>query len=342
MTVNPPAVADRALTSPSRPATSAAVARLAGVSRSTVSQVLNGQAGRFAPETVQRVLVAAAELDYVRSAAGRALVTGRSDFIVVVVPERTLTRLQDVVEVIAADIKQLGFTAVAHFPPSRAEPELPSRLQRVVEALRPAGVIDLGGLSRGDRVYLRDFGCPVLSQLVEDDLNPYIGKLQAEHLIARGYREIAYAFLTDGRADTFSAERIAGVAAACAVAGLQSPGRIDVLLDADAAGCALQQLLDRHSGRIGIACYNDEVALALVYAAQRLGVAVPARVGLVGVDRTDVGQIVSPRLTTVSADVADSLSPMRTSIAQTYGATAAGVRASRPRDIVQLLEGETS
>jgi len=57
-------------------ATSADVARHAGLSRATVSQVLNGHADRFAADTAQRVLEAAKELGYQPSTAGRMLRTG--------------------------------------------------------------------------------------------------------------------------------------------------------------------------------------------------------------------------------------------------------------------------
>ena len=78
--MSPPSRA-RAGTARRRP-TSADVARLAAVSRATVSYVLNDTPHQSIPEaTRRRVLDAAAELGYTPSAAARALRSGRSDIV---------------------------------------------------------------------------------------------------------------------------------------------------------------------------------------------------------------------------------------------------------------------
>ena len=92
------------------------VARLAGVSRSTVSQVLNGNHERFPQETRDRVAQAAETLSYRPSRAGRSLVTGLSDLIVVVVPNVTFGRhLQDAVDSIAASTAATGMSVVVRY-----------------------------------------------------------------------------------------------------------------------------------------------------------------------------------------------------------------------------------
>src|SRR3954447_18722682 len=72
---------------PRRP-TGADVARQAGLSRATVSYVLNDTAHQPIPErTRQRVLAAAAELGYTPSAAARTLSSGRSDLVLLLLPD---------------------------------------------------------------------------------------------------------------------------------------------------------------------------------------------------------------------------------------------------------------
>ena len=72
---------------PSR-VTAADVAARAGVSRATVSYVLNDTPHQVIPETTrERVRAAAAELGYTPSVAARALMTGRSDIVLLLLPE---------------------------------------------------------------------------------------------------------------------------------------------------------------------------------------------------------------------------------------------------------------
>jgi DNA-binding LacI/PurR family transcriptional regulator len=72
---------------PAKRVTSADVARAAGVSRTTVSFVLNGRPGWSIPdETRNRVLDAARELRYRPRAAARALAAGRSDIVLLSCP----------------------------------------------------------------------------------------------------------------------------------------------------------------------------------------------------------------------------------------------------------------
>lgn len=66
------------------------VAKRAGVSRATVSYVINGQAsdkGRISPDTVNRVMQAVAELGYEPDAGAQALRTGSSKTIGLIIPD---------------------------------------------------------------------------------------------------------------------------------------------------------------------------------------------------------------------------------------------------------------
>ncbi|MFE6820886.1 LacI family DNA-binding transcriptional regulator [Streptomyces sp. NPDC057690] len=325
------------------------MARRAGVSRATVSHVLNGQVERFLPETVDKVRQAALDLGYVPSAAGRALAMGRSDFVILVAPPTTLTNLQDIVDMISGDLEDLGFTVVVHVSRTEGAPVASTRLHNLVEALRPAGLVDLGSLSEKELLKLQRSGCPVISPTIgtggprtaRDDLNVAIGRIQARRLSARGYREIVYAFEAGRRDATWGRERMGGVTEGCERRGLAAPESFEVPLDPRGARSAVGALLDRRKPPVGIACYSDEVAIALVFAAASTGLRVSHDIGIIGVYSGPVGQIMSPRLTSVYVDLRVSLGGIRTAIADTFG----GPRPPElPADAraMSVLEGDTA
>ena len=333
------------------PTTSIDVARLAGVSRATVSHVINGQVERFSDETVRRVRDAAATLSYVPSAAGRALVTGRSDMMVLVVPDVAWTNMQRVIELITADLDALGFTLLVHFTGAGTPQASRARLLHTVETLRPAALIDFGALSRRDVRDLTRTGCVLIGRdpnkrrpLASDPSvvnHTLIGRLQAEHLLARGFTDIVYAGLSDQRADDWGRHRAAGVAQVCAARDLAPPTRIEVPLEPRGATESLRPVIGRRSGRVGIACYSDDVGVAVLYAAGSIGLGLPDELGIIGVGGLALTQLMRPRLTTLQADLRAAIAPIRDAIARAYGSVAPG-RGPVPSDFYTILQGETT
>lgn len=293
--------------SPARRATSFDVAREAGVSRSTVSQVLNGDI-RFPAETRAKVLAAAELLDYRPSRAGRALATGLSEIVVVLVPNATFgPHLQDSVDRITNASATEGLSVVVRF----GRPDEESTLTSVLD-LRPTAVVDLGVLASSQRSRLEAAGIRIIPAKVpatgagedRDPIDILIGRLQVRELVREGPRTLVYAALADHRLDPFGPPRREGIRREADERGLPAPTEIRVPLDIDAAITAVAAVLDRtDGGPIGFCCYNDDVAIAVVAAVRRLGRNIPEDVAIVGVDRTDLGQLVSPRLSSISIDM---------------------------------------
>ncbi|MHA7220251.1 LacI family DNA-binding transcriptional regulator [Arthrobacter sp. MDT1-48-3] len=283
------------------PSTSLDVARLAGVSRSTVSNILNGNDARFPAATQQRVREAAKELDYRPSQAGRSLVSGRSDTIVILLPNTTFgSNLQDAVDEAVSTTVRLGGNVVVRFAG-----ETPKLTFEAISALRPLAVLAFSGLPNGDRQRLEAAGTIVVpSQAPAPDALPDagIGELQARLLLARGPRRLWFASLSDQRQDPYGPGRLSTLMRFCVEQGLPAPGHISVPLNVPGATQALEEVLA--SGLpAGVVCYNDDVALALLAAARVLKVEVPDTLSLVGLDNTPVGQLWDPPLTTIDTDL---------------------------------------
>lgn len=284
------------------PATAADVAAVAGVSRTTVSHILNGRGDRFPDRTRDRVLAAAKELDYRPSPAGRNLVNGRSDTVVVVAPNTTWgPNLQDAVEQVARDVEPFGGTAFVRFVGAEEGAATVSSIL----TLRPLAVVDLGVLTGADRQRLEDHGVIAVPRINPDGsgggLDRTIAEMQLRELTRSSDRTIYFGALSDTRLDQYGPGRFAHLADLRLEAGGREPIWIDVPLDAEGATAAVAAIAVE--GPIGFACYNDDVALAVLAAARRLGRATPDEIAVIGVDHTPVGQLWAPPLTTIDVNV---------------------------------------
>ena len=321
-----------------RPATAADVAARARVSRATVSHILNGREARFPEETRMRVRAAAEELDYRPSPAGRSLVRGRGDTVVVLMPNTTIgANVQDALDQLTSG--PLGSNVVLRFAD-----ENPDDTIRALLALRPFAVVDFGSLAREGRARLSAQGVvtvPDLEGRVSGgrDLNDAIADLQVAELGKRGLRRVVYAALADGRPDPFSPWRLAAIRRACERHGLPEPTMVGVPIEREGAVVALRREFEW--GPVGVAAYNDQVALAALSAAARLDLDVPGQVSVVGVDRIDVGQLWTPRLTTVDVDMR---SFMDATVAELEAALAGGEPSAvqDERDFATLVVGEST
>lgn len=276
-------------------ATSEDVARRAGVSRATVSQILNGRAAKFAEETRARVLQAAADLAYQPSVAGRALARGSSDFVIGVIPHTTFgSNLQDIFEGLTEELASHGLTLVLRLATGSAE-----QFDRMITGMMPAAVFSLTAFDDAQRALLEKRGIAAIDRgtTSESDANVMIGELQARYLVKHGHTRLAFAHLHDARQDPFGHSRALGVQAVCREAGLPDPVAVQLAIDPDEAAAALDAL--RPPG-IAIACYNDEVAAALLSAATGQGWRIPQDVALMGMDGAPVSRITQPPLTTVA------------------------------------------
>jgi DNA-binding LacI/PurR family transcriptional regulator len=92
---------------------------------------------------------------------------------------------------------------------------------------------------------------------------------------------------------------------------------------------------------LGVVCFSDDVGIALVFAAESLGLGVTDRLGIVGVGGLALTQLIRPRLTTLRPDLQKGVAPIRHAIARAYGA---GVTEPEPveADAYVIVQGDTS
>ena len=314
--------------------TSQDVAVQAGVSRGTVSQILNGHASRFASETVDRVRRAAAELDYQPSIAGRTLARGSSDIIIALIPNTTFGgNLQDLFERVTDELAEHGLMLVLRMATAST-----AALDRLVSGLRPAAVVSMTRLTDQEREVLaaRDVNVLEPSAPTQSDVLDEIGALQARTLIEYGYTRLAFAHLRDAREDPFGESRERAVRAVCRDAGIADPVVLSLGIDRSEAAAALDALGDPGAA---VACYNDDVAMALLAAATARRWRVPQQLALIGMDCTPLSQLTEPALTTIAYDYETAVRLMTAGVLAMLGYET--FEQSQEAPVLQLVEGGT-
>ncbi|MEE1836280.1 LacI family DNA-binding transcriptional regulator [Streptomyces sp. SP17KL33] len=298
-------------TSRGRRVTSGDVAQEAGVSRATVSYVLNDSPHqKIAEATRKRVWEAAARLGYAPSAAARALRTGRSDIVLGVLPDWPIHHvLGQLIQQLTNAFAQHELTFLVH---SSAQPARP--LRDVWKALTPAAVLALNEFPQSEAEAMRAVGIEVVMAVhgspTEEADPPLgtplvseepIGALQARHL-ATSHRRLGYAYPDLPRLDVLAQPRLDGVRQVCEERGLPEPVVRSVPLELDGATEAVKAWLAADPPVTGICAFNDDIAMAVLLGAQALGLNVPRDLAVVGVDDIPSSALLQPSLTTVVRD----------------------------------------
>jgi LacI family transcriptional regulator, gluconate utilization system Gnt-I transcriptional repressor len=288
-------------------ATLAAVARRVGVSLNTVSRALRAP-HTVRPELRARIRAALDELDYVPNRLAGGLAGMRSDLVGVVVTSLFYSEFAALVDALQTALRERDLQVM--LGNSRYDPEEELRLVRAMLSWRPAAVaiigvdhhprvIELLRSSGAPTVEMWDVGGDIIDSAVGID-HAAIGRAQAEHLIARGYRRLGFVgSLRPG--DARARKRLQGMTARVAEAGLAAVVvRTEPIVGHPDLGDRLTEELLREDAAVdGVVCNSDVVAFGVLRALRRLGRAVPRDCGVVGFGDSEAGTCMMPTLTSV-------------------------------------------
>lgn len=318
------------------------VAAAAGVSRMTVSNVINGRHHKASPATVTRVLQAIEDLDYVPDAPARSLAGNRSRMIGLVIhhPDETRALLEN-----PHDALLLG--SVGRSVAAAGFSFIPAVSDDVVSAARRLGSWRIDGLivygSVADEVndlqrthprplvFLDNYSRDQNATIVRTDDGG--GGLQAgRHLIGLGHRVIAYMGPLRAGSGGVVAHRFGGLQRAVgevAEAGVavqetghgaepasgQGAGQgtpaahppqlvpIEANHHPGSAARAVEQILSHPSRPTAIVASSDVLAAEILGELLDRGIAVPRDMSVVGFDDMPLARWVRPQLTTIGQDV---------------------------------------
>lgn len=285
-----------------RHATIGDVAKLAGVSVATVSRAMNAHPA-VKPETLERVLAAAARLDYVPSNAARSLSLGRTHTVALLMPDLSNPMFQQVLRganrAAAAAGYRLLVTDSVEDPGAEADLAIEARrrcdalilcsprmsprdLRRVLSATEPVVLINREAEAGGVPSLVVDYAEGV--------------RILMRRLMRQGHRSFVY--LSGPSSSLPNNDRVQALRTLArehddiSLTVLPCGGSIE---DGDAA---LGPVLE--SGATAVLAYNDVVAFGLLGKLNEAGVAVPGDISVAGYDDIPFTRYSTPALTTVS------------------------------------------
>jgi DNA-binding LacI/PurR family transcriptional regulator len=282
------------------------VAQRAGVSIATVSRAVNG-ISTVAPELAERVWSAIKEVGYVPNTQARALVSGRSKLLGLVVSEITNPFFPELVqefENVAVEHGYEVFIGSTNYDPVRTEALIRRMLQRAVDgvAIMTFGIEEAlveKFVQRAFPLVFVDHG-PNLPNIRVLKVNYGEGIRQGvQHLAALGHRKIAF-ISGPLRMRTAAARRDAFISS-MAELGLNVPSEhlVEGTHTMEGGIRATEQLLSLDGLPTGVVCSNDMTAIGVLHGLHAAQKSVPNDVSVVGFDNIHLAGFMLPPLTTV-------------------------------------------
>ena len=289
------------------------VARLAGVSVTTVSHVINGT--RPASERTRRSVLAAIErTGYRPNTIARALARGGTQSLGLAISGLSNPYFMDVVAAVEQAAGRAGHTLL--LGDTREDPEHELRIVRTLAERQVDGLLlaPSAGAAEHALPYLESTGIPVvlldrfidgvaLDQVGCDNEQPTARLV--EHLLDRGHRRIAMAIGIPGLSTTD--ERVRGYRLALEQAGIE----FDPALVAeggsqrDQARAAMHTLLDLPKPPTAVVSGNNFMTIGLLRAIAERGLTVPDDIALVAFDDFEWADLFHPRLTVIRQPTAE-------------------------------------
>lgn len=287
------------------------VAAAAGVSTATVSRTFNAPE-KVAPVVRERVLAAAAALDWMPHAAGSALARRRSYIAGAVIPTLDNEIFAAQVGAMQIGLAEHGVTLLlgcSNYDQEKALGQVRAMLARGVEALAIVGEAQLPELF--DTIAARRVPYVVTYGYRPDSPHPCIGfdnhaafHLLTRHLLDLGHRELGVILQPVAGNDRVAA-RLAGVREALAEQGLGlrpqhlREGPWSIAFGRESLRAILNESAPRPTAMI---CGNDYLAIGAMLEARAMGLVVPRDLSITGFDDVAMAAQTDPPLTTMSID----------------------------------------
>ncbi|PSJ43579.1 LacI family transcriptional regulator [Sphingomonas deserti] len=284
------------------------VARLSGVSKKTVSRVIN-RSPLLNDETRRRVLEVISDLGYVPNPQARALAL-RTNFLIGLIHDNPNAQMVlNVQQGILEALQGTDFEMIVR-PVDRGSAAMLDDVRHFLERQRLYGVILLPPISENDALarLCDEVGCRYvrMGSAELDDPDHMVASNDREavrgataYLIEQGHRSIG--LIAGPHGFRSATERRQGFEDALAEAKIKLPRSLIAEGNYTFASglAAAEKLLDLSPRPTAIFASNDEMGAAVVHAARQRGIDVPEQLSVIGFDDTPISAHIWPPLTTV-------------------------------------------
>jgi DNA-binding LacI/PurR family transcriptional regulator len=289
-----------------------AVAKLAHVSIATVSRTIN-HIPTVNPKMAKRVWEAIRELDYFPNTQARALVSGRSRLLGLIVSEITNPFFPELIQGFEEVAVENGYEVLigsTNYDPERMK----SCIRRMVERNAEGVAVMTFGIEQPLLDQLADRKIPLVFVDVAPN-RPGMSVLRidyhhgirqgVQHLAALGHRSIAF---VAGPLRLHSAQsRLAAFKKALQECGIPVEEKFIIEGDHTMEGglAAAARILEHKNLPTAIMCSNDMLAIGVLHKLSRSGLQVPGDVSIIGFDDIHMAEMMIPSLTSIQMSRAD-------------------------------------
>lgn len=287
----------------------AEIAQICGVSKATVSRVINNSPSGVGEKTRERVLQTIEKMNYRPNALARSVATSRSGMVGLILPDVSNFFYPKIIRGVTDYMDTKGYSVIVANSDYNPEQEAKQLLNMIDK--RVDGIILCSGVS--NREFLTQFrnyhvplglvGRTFDSSLSDTGIggdNVLGGYKSASYLLRGGNRRVVYVEGNPGTSG--SRQRMEGYCKAHREFGL--PVREELTLHGDYSveygREAVDFLLDRGIAFDAIMTGSDLIAIGIVSQLQARGMQVPEEVEVIGFDNIELTTIFNPHLSTVS------------------------------------------
>lgn len=289
------------------------IAEKAGVSKATVSMVLNKRDKSISEETKKKILELAKELNYIPNSLARGLSTKKTGTIGIVLPDITNPFFSSIARAIEDGANSLGYNVIFCNTDNEIDKEV-EYIKLLISKIVDGVIFIAGGESSSSVKMLKSNNIPfvLVDRYIDsytDEYGVYLlnedGVIKGiEYLYSKGSRKIA--FVKGNESLLISNDRLKGYKYATDMYGIYDEklifnGDFNIEGGIKATESILQEL-----GKIDAIFYsNDIMALGGMKVLLRKGLKIPEDIKIMGFDNIDICEIFEPELTTIAQPIYD-------------------------------------